>query len=112
MNRIRKFTRTLATSGIISNDRLIKAHLGSFFAATTTNLITFLLSELSKDFESFDIKTKKRLAIAGDVLSIFGVFAWTIANCFVMVIFVKYGKPLEDDWEKLIQTKLFDSFEN
>ena len=46
-----------------------------------------------------DENTKTRLLIASNILSIFGIFFWLIANCLVMVIFVKYGKPLEDDLE-------------
>ena len=30
----------------------------------------------------------------------------------MMVIFVKYEKPMEDDMEKLIQIKLIEVFEN
>ena len=46
-----------------------------------------------------DENTISRLTIASNILSILGVFFWLIANCLVMVIFVKYGKPLEDDLE-------------
>ena len=102
LNRIRNFTKTLASTGIVANESLIKAHLGSFLAATTTNFVTFMLQLMADNFKKIDDETKCRLIIASNILSIFGAFSWLIANCLVMVIFVKYGKPLEDDLEKLI----------
>ena len=71
-----------------------------------------MLQFMSEYYEGTNDETTTRLIIATNIISIFGVFFWLIANCLVMVIFVKYGKPLEDDWEKLIQTKLYDIFES
>ena len=68
-----------------------------------------MINEYSKNL---DTDTETRLTIASNILNIFAMFSWMIANCLVMVIFVKYGKPLENDWEKLIQKKLFDIFDN
>ena len=75
------------------------AHLGSFFVATAINLITFMIQMVIEYSDKVDENTISRLTIASNILSILGVFFWLIANCLVMVIFVKYGKPLETDLE-------------
>lgn len=37
--------------------------------------------------------------------------AWFAVHCLMLTIFVKYGKPLEDDEKTLIENKLIEKFE-
>ena len=52
-----------------------------------------------------------RIAITHQYMTLVELFPWFIVNCLMLRIFSKYGKPLEDDKQKLIQTKLIEIFE-
>ena len=44
-------------------------------------------------------------------MGIGGYVAWFAVHCLMLTIFVKYGKPLEDDEKTLIENKLIEKFE-
>ena len=47
-----------------------------------------------------------RLNIAGLSLGVVGMLSYFVLACLMLVIFIKYGKPLEEDALIIIQEKL------
>ena len=52
--------------------------------------------------ESIADESNLKLQIAFTSLDIVGLLPWLIVNLLMLKIFVKYGKPLEDDQKTLI----------
>ena len=58
LNRISNFTRSLASTGIVSNERLIKIHLSSFMVGTFLNIVTFFLQVVIKESSDLSEETE------------------------------------------------------
>ena len=89
----------MKTSGLFCNERLMFVHFTSFVLASVFSMITFCLTfnnaDLGRDQRS-DIKAL-RLNISGLSLGVVAMLPYFVLACLMLVIFIKYGKPLEED---------------
>ena len=105
MKRIRKYTKGLAKSDSLESRGLLCGHQGCFIAATVFNVTIFILKALQPNLEEVvmdDDPKKKRIQLACIYLSVGGQIAWFIVHCLMLTIFLKYGKPMEDDEKTLL----------
>ena len=52
-----------------------------------------------------------KLSIASNCLNLSNVVLWFSVHCLMLSIFIKYGKPLEDNETTLIRNKLIEVFQ-
>ena len=79
---------------------MISAHQISFVAATVFNIISFTLYQISrivKNKERVSTTTLERLWIAQMCFDYASIFSWFIVHCLMLLTYLKYGKPLEDN---------------
>ena len=111
LQRIRQFTRGLAKADSLKSRGLLLAHQGSFLAAAVITVSAFILGIYkTDDLKRTDPELSTKILIAGTYLSVGGYIAWFVVHCLMLRIFVKYGKPLEDDERTLIENKLTEMF--
>ena len=83
-------------------------HFASFVLASVFSMITFCLTvnnaDLKKD-QSGQIEAL-RLNISGLSLGVVAMLPYFVLACLTLVIFIKYGKPLEEDAMIIIQDKM------
>ena len=98
----------MKTSGLFCNERLMFVHSASFVLASVFSMITFCLTinnaDLKRD-QSGEIQAI-RLNISGLSLGVVAMLSYFVLACLMLVIFIKYGKPLEEDALIIIQEKL------
>ena len=73
-------------------------------------IVLFVLDTLYL-YGNYSKEKKERIKIASDIFDCACEVPWFIVQILMLIIFSKYGKPLEDDDEKLIKTKMIELFE-
>ena len=77
-------------------------------------IINVFIIEIEQDRDEEALQASKeyfRLLIAQTCLDICSTLNWFIIHCLMLNIFIKYGKPLEDDEKVLFRNKLIEVFE-
>ena len=72
------------------------AHQVMFIAAATFLIIHFIIDR-ANDVADIDSTTEERLEKTSVSVGVACVVSWLIVHSLMLKIFVKYGKPLEDD---------------
>ena len=96
-------------TSVYRNDATMFWHFGLFLAATTIALISSVLTEIANQIvkeEKYENATCIRLKIAAVDFSIVEEVLWFLTLIIMLLVFIKYGKPLEDNTQTLIRTKL------
>ena len=100
------FSLTKKFTGLFSNEKLMFWHLGSFTVATATDFSSYVLFRLANErFKDEDI-TSLRCQIAAYSLTLIAWLFWIAVNILILLVFIKYGKPLEDNAKILIEVML------
>ena len=92
-------------SGIICNERLMTTHSIAFISATLLGLSSFALTT-AKTFYNLQEDCEYRLAFASQTLQFLTLPAWLLVQMLILVVFYKYGKPLQNDTKVLLANKL------
>ena len=95
LRRVRKYSASFANMSIQGRGFLL-AHQVMFIAAATFLMIHFMLDR-ANDVAVTDRTTEERLEKASVSVGVACVMSWLIVHSLMLKIFVKYGKPLEDD---------------
>lgn len=90
--------------GMICDKRLIKAHSVTFICVASLDIIAFVLIVLRDSTESKN--NKIRYDIAMNCIHVITIVLWSVIQYLMLVVFARYGKPLEDSNTKLIMNKL------
>ena len=56
-------------------------------------------------------ETADKVYVSAHVFNIMAVFAWKYVQVMMLIVFVKYGKPLEDSTKRQIMSKLTESYQ-
>lgn len=98
---------------IFLNDRLMRFHWIAFMTATLLDVILLIITTI--DYFKSDkmsvqdaIKQNKELQLKTtiSVMSIIHTLAWNVVQFLMLMVFVKYGRPIEKDTQKLVQNHL------
>ena len=104
--KINKMTMKLV--GIYRNENTMILHFLFFVGATFTSLIASVLILVAYSYLDSNNQedTISRLLIAAYSFLTVSTVCWRFVNILVLYIFIKYGKPLEENAEALIQNIL------
>ena len=97
--------------GIFCNDRLMMLHYLSFFLATAFDTVSLILqSVITTIKENHNDKEKyaeiQRINIALNTFSTAQQISWFVCQVIMLIVFVRYGRPVEPDAMALFQKKL------
>ena len=98
LKRLRELQKKI--SFIFGNNKLICAHQVGFIFGTIISWISGILGWVASAKDNCTIEN------ASDLLSIMNALGWFFVQLLILYVFVKYGKPVEDDARTLIKKKL------
>jgi len=81
-------------------------HSVAFLVATLLNVFAFIIATIRKFDSSLSEDGMTRAHCASTLLNIFGTLAWNVVQFLILLVFSKYGKPLQKDAKVLITKKL------
>ena len=101
--RLRQFQKSI--SGIFCNEKLMIIHCASFVFATffETSDAVLCIIEVKADL---DKETAQRFDLAIGLVAVLKVIGWLVVQILMLIVIVRYGKPLEEDTKTIIFTKL------
>lgn len=89
-------------NGVLCNELLMNMHSVFFLTATFFDLIAISIKAVAKWDRYVTEAAKLRLDISFTVFNTAGVMAWFGVQVLILLVFVKYGKPLQNDAKVLI----------
>ena len=95
LRRVRKYSASFANMSIQGRGFLL-AHQVMFIAAAMFLMLHFILDRVNAVTET-DSTTQERLEKTSVYMGEASVISWLIVHSLMLKIFIKYGKPLEDD---------------
>ena len=101
--RLRQFQKSI--SCIFCNEKLMIIHCASFILATflETSDAALCIIEVKADF---DKETAQRFDLAIGLVTVLKAIGWFVVQFLMLIVIVRYGKPLEEDTKMIIFTKL------
>ena len=98
-------------SVILCDEKLMYTHGLVFISATAMNwlssMLTIQFSVIVDDKEARQKSDQQlRQEIAGYFFWTSGLFLWVAVQLLILLVFIKYGKPIEDDARTMIENKL------
>ena len=86
------------------------AHSISYVIATIFSLTVLILTTI-KQSNNLNTETGNRVEIAINIFEILNYIPWFAVQILMLLIFTKFGKPLQDNIEELIRAKMIELFE-
>ena len=77
--------------------------------ANVLGLIYYMLKDDAINEE--ELEAAEKIYISAHTFNIFAVTAWKYVQVMMLVVFIKYGKPLKDSTKRHIMSKLTESYE-
>ena len=100
LHRIRQYSSSLTNSGLEASRGLLLAHQILFVSGSAMNVTSFFLlltEEIEDEKPNPNMQEIERLYISEKFMNIFAQLLWFTVHMLMLRIFIKYGKPLEDD---------------
>ena len=90
--------------GLVLNNTLMLVHEIAFICLT---VVTLVLTALQWEYEKVnDLEEKSRLGIGFHSIKILALLSVSIVQYIMVFVFLRFGKPLEDDDLKLVREKI------
>ena len=109
LKRLRKHQRRIST--IFCDESLMITHCVAFIVSTLLGWLVLALNQMKKEADVPDSPVALRAEVACNVFRIVSLVSWLLVQVLILLVFVKYGKPLEDDERALIESKLMAVFQ-
>ena len=103
LKSLRKLQKKI--SFIFANEKLLCAHQVCFISATILAWISIILDWAAEE-QKKSYNENCKIENASDFFAILHTLDFFIINLLILYVFIKYGKPVEDDARTLIQKKL------
>ena len=87
---------------------MIRLHMFTFFAAAIMNLCACIILKYQND-EELSQETRDKLFIASRALLMLDIVLWSMTHYIMLVVFIRYGNPIEDDERKLLRNNIESS---
>ena len=95
-------------SGIFCNERMMLSHWVAFLCAAVISTLADVMYLIGQGENTQKQETYDGFYIAYGVLHIVAICFWKYVQFLILVVILKYGRPIQEDMKVLMATKLVE----